>query len=54
MRGILGLTIVSVMNGTGVHDFGSDLGGNEEKVLILERMVFRAGARSNFIENIFN
>jgi hypothetical protein len=42
------------MNGTGVHDFGSKLGGSEEKALILERMAFRAGARSNFIENIFN
>ena len=54
MRGILGLTIVSVMNGTGVHNFGSDLGGSEEKALTLEPMAFRAGVRSNFIGNMFN
>jgi hypothetical protein len=48
------LTIVSVMNGTGVHDLGSDRCGIDENALILDRNAFRAGARSNMLGIIFN
>jgi hypothetical protein len=49
-----GLTIVSVINGTGVHDFGSERGGIDEKALILDRIIFRVGARSILVVNILN
>jgi hypothetical protein len=40
LRRVWKLTIVSVMNGTGVHDLGSNRGGTEENALILDRTAF--------------
>jgi len=44
---------VSVMNGTGVHDLGSDRdGGREEKYRMPLNKALRAGARSILVVNI--